>query len=536
MGAASLILASLMWTAGADLPPEVWMKTRQVVIPIQLKPERQNEVRELLLFVSTDDGKSWNQEARVTPDKKGFRFGAPTDGRYWFTVCDVDFNGRRTPQDLNGVPPGLIINIDTRPPLVKFRSSDRIGDEISVVWHIEEENPDPSTLKLEFRPASDETAPWNNVPITPGPDGQAKFHVNTPGPVMVRMSFQDRAANQAQAINVVGANASSTSGYGAAPMPPTSLYGAGPMPPSGSNTRGGSIVPVEIDPSAASAAAPPPKVEQPLTAPERTTATTPASPPAPSLTPIASSSPGSGLPPRDSFSGAHDAGVASSGSGSPATPRPQMRNTQLVNSKQITLSYDVLRAGPSGVRRAFLYMTDNDGQTWQEVGRDELGALKVTANLPGEGTFGFRIVLESGAGLSKGPPQPGDQPELRVEVDLTPPEVILYAPAPHPNHRDTLILRWQATDKNLASNLVDLEYAEKEEGPWTKIAAVPNSGQYDWKLPVKMPVRVYLRAVARDLAGNIGEARTGQPQLIDLYKPEGAILNISGATMQVNHP
>jgi len=215
MGAASLLLASLMWTAGADLPPEVWMKTRQVVIPIQLKPERQNEVRELLLFVSTDEGKSWNQEARVTPDKKGFRFGAPTDGRYWFTVCDVDFNGRRTPQDLNGVPPGLIINIDTRPPLVKFRSSDRIGDEISVVWHIEEENPDPSTLKLEFRPASDETAPWNNVPITPGPDGQAKFHVNTPGPVMVRMSFQDRAANQAQAINVVGANASSTSGYGA---------------------------------------------------------------------------------------------------------------------------------------------------------------------------------------------------------------------------------------------------------------------------------------------------------------------------------
>src|SRR5205085_12559859 len=103
------------------------------------------------------------------------------------------------------------------------------------------------------------------------------------------------------------------------------------------------------------------------------------------------------------------------------------------------------------VKRAFLYMTDNDGQTWQEIARDELQMRKVTANLPGEGIFGFRIVLESGAGLSKGPPQPGDPPELRVEVDLTPPEVILYAPAPDPNNRNTLILRWQASDKNLQS-------------------------------------------------------------------------------------
>ena len=49
-----------------------------------------------------------------------------------------------------------------------------------------------------------------------------------------------------------------------------------------------------------------------------------------------------------------------------------------------------------------------------------------------------------------------------------------------------------------------------------------------------MPVRVYLRVVAKDLAGNIGEARTPQPQLIDLYKPEGALNGIAGATIQIH--
>ena len=511
--------------AGVEPPPEIWWKNHKIVIPIQLKPEKQNEVRELLLFVSTDDGRTWNQEARVTPDKRSFQFLAPQDGRYWFTVCDVDFAGRKTPSDMNQIPPGLIVNVDTKPPVVKFQSTDRVGDDITVVWHIEEENPDPSTLKLEYRPAGDEAALWSAVPITPGPDGQGRFRATTPGAVMVRLSFQDRAANKSQTMSVIGANtvaAAGAFGVGApAPTPPAPTPPV--LPPVTAVGSTGPVVPVNLDPPAA---APPalPRVEP--AAPDR-----PAGPPASTLTPIASSMPTAALPPRDSFTAARDAVPPPAANNNPASTRMSMSSPQLVNSTQITLGYKITSEGPSGVRHAILYVTDNDGQAWQEIGKDETGLGKVTAILPGEGIFGFRIVFESNAGLSKGPPQPGDQPEIRVEVDLTPPHVELYAPAPDPDHRDSLMLRWTATDKNLSTNTIDLEYAEKEDGPWTTIASPPNTGTYRWRLPRTMPVRVYLRVKARDLAGNIAEARTPQPQLIDLHKPEGILTNITGTTM-----
>ncbi|MFL5342082.1 MAG: hypothetical protein ACJ8F7_18205 [Gemmataceae bacterium] len=515
MKARILLLAGLLFAIGvyqpraaAEAPPMVAWKSRKIVIPIQLKPEKLSEVRELLLFVSTDEGRTWSQEARVTPDKHSFQFVAPADGRYLFTVCDVNLQGEKTPADLNQVPPGLIVDVDTKPPIVKLSATDRVGDEVVVVWHIEEENPDPSTLKLEYRPTNDSLSSWTPVPIIPGPDGQQKFRPSTPGPIMVRMSFQDKAGNQTQAMNVVAAGAMASTA-GSSPIGPVAT-----APPPVVPAAAGPIVPINMDSGAAPPASPP-RIEPPMT-------------------PIASSTPTPGLPPRDGFTSSHETVQPAVASNAPAPPaHPDMRSPQLINSTQIKLGYKVKSAGPSGVRRAMLYMTENDGQSWQEIGRDETATGQVTATLPGEGTFGFRIVLESYAGMSKGPPLPGDQPEIRVEVDLTAPHVELYAPAPDPNHRDTLILRWSASDKNLAGNPIDLEYAEKEDGEWHKIASPPNTGVYSWKLPPRMPVRVFLRVKACDLAGNIGEARTPTPQLIDLYKPEGELTNITGATMQL---
>ena len=46
--------------------------------------------------------------------------------------------------------------------------------------------------------------------------------------------------------------------------------------------------------------------------------------------------------------------------------------------------------------------------------------------------------------MSKGPPISGEVPDMRVDVDLTPPVVKIYEPLPDPNQKDTMILRWQA--------------------------------------------------------------------------------------------
>ena len=178
-------------------------------------------------------------------------------------------------------------------------------------------------------------------------------------------------------------------------------------------------------------------------------------------------------------------------------------------------------------------MTRDDGRSWEELADDPDLQSPINAQLPGEGVYGFRLVVESGAGLSKGMPLPGDAPELRVEVDLTAPLMELYAPLPDPKERDTLVLRWSATDKNLAPSPIMLEWATSRNGPWVPITPQPiaNTGSYTWKLSQRLPYRVYIRVTARDLAGNIGEVVSPEPQLIDLTKPEGHLIGIKSASV-----
>ncbi|HEV3142508.1 MAG TPA: hypothetical protein VGZ47_01335 [Gemmataceae bacterium] len=527
MSAGTMILASLLWAAGA-LPSDVTaMNRRTIQIPIQINPDRGNDIAELLLFVSMDQGKNWTQEGRARPGDQAFSYYAPMDGLYWFQMCVVFKNGQREPMDLNQMPPGLKVYFDTVPPVLRIRSAERIGDEIAVSWEGQEAQPDLASLKLEYRPAGDSSAPWNMVPIqNPGMMGSQRFRVNTTGALSIRISIEDLAKNQAQAQKVIPAveNGSSVVASRSAPvmtvnnsLPPAPITSSpGPM----LTTLPDSPPPVN-----------PPTNYQPANRYDN--------PPlerqqnSPNGVPIASSQ----TPPqRDSYGQptgyGQNGGVqrVASNSLSGSTPaRSELKNVQLINSAEINLAYEVSKSGASGLRSVKLYMTQNDGLSWMDCAEAKDLVSPINAQLPGEGVYGFRLVLESGAGLSKGPPVSGDAPEIRVEVDTTPPQVELYQLAPDPNLTNAVILRWSASDKNMAPNPITLEWAENPDGPWQAIATgIANSSTYNWKLPPKMPVRVYLRVLARDLAGNIGEARTGTPQLIDMTRPEGHIKGIVG--------
>src|SRR6201999_4508829 len=94
-------------------------------------------------------------------------------------------------------------------------------------------------------------------------------------------------------------------------------------------------------------------------------------------------------------------------------------------------------------------------------------------------------------------------PKLRVQVDLTPPLVRLYEPRPDQYQRDALVISWNASDPNLVSRPVKLEYAERPEGPWQVIANdLLAIGTHTWQMPKNIACRVYLRASAADTAGN----------------------------------
>jgi hypothetical protein len=189
------------------------------------------------------------------------------------------------------------------------------------------------------------------------------------------------------------------------------------------------------------------------------------------------------------------------------------------------LQYET-KAGASGISKVEVWVTDDDGRSWRFHSEDEDRRSPAVVKLPREGMYGFRLVTTSGAGLSEGPPQAGEAPDLRIEVDTTAPIVQLFEPKADPQRPEALVITWSSTDRNLVPRPVTLEYAEPG-GSWTVIAAnQAASGSFSWTQPRPMS-HVLLRAAAVDTAGNRSVAETRDPILIDLNKTRGRIVGLA---------
>lgn len=522
---ASLALAFALVTPSV-LPPDVVAINRSSFkIPIRIDPARRGEMRELILAVSSDQGLTWRQEASATPDQEAFSFFAPQDGQYWFSVVVVDQQGNRQPADLKTAPPGQKIVVDTMKPAVQIVSADRLQDELVVAWEARDELLDAASVRLEYRSAdAPEFTAWTPVPISQ-PTGQTRVRVSVPGRVLVRLAAQDLAGNQATVQRDVpgGGLVSSPPAHSSGeptsfhpapvPAPPVSSAigpSSGPMPaPAGGTPFDSSPAPnavVNYSPAGNPGTVAP---GRPVDAPRYA-----------AVEPNRVLAASGGVPENEAVTPAPGADQPASNVLPPIVA---------TNRKQIALDYEVIRDGPSKIGAVELWVTQDNGQSWRFLCDDPDLTPPIIAELPGEGQYGFRLVLKSGAGLSSGPPQPGQLPEMRVEVDLKPPEARLYEPRPDPARRDALIIQWSAADRNLAPNPITLEWAEHKNGPWHAIGGpeLPNLGRHSWELQPGVPHRVYLRLIARDLAGNLSEAVTREPILIDLHKPEGRLKGLA---------
>src|SRR5205085_891724 len=97
---------------------------------------------------------------------------------------------------------------------------------------------------------------------------------------------------------------------------------------------------------------------------------------------------------------------------------------QLINSKSLLLDFDVKGVGPSGVGAIELWYTRN-GQTWQKHNGPVPTQSPIPLDVSEDGLYGFTVVASNGVGLGRTPPQPGDAPQIWIEVDTTRPEVKL---------------------------------------------------------------------------------------------------------------
>lgn len=190
MGTGMLTLALLLATDAA--PTDIWpINQRHFEIPIHYDSARRQEIKQLILYASTDQGRTW-KVAVASPNKESFHFYALTDGTYWFKLVIVDRDGGR---ELGG--PALKVLVDTREPTLRITTAERHGDEVQVGWEIQEDYLDLSSLKLEYRTADAVPNQWYPVPLTPSASGQARVRVAGADPVSFRMQVQDLAGNLA---------------------------------------------------------------------------------------------------------------------------------------------------------------------------------------------------------------------------------------------------------------------------------------------------------------------------------------------------
>ncbi len=418
----------------------IFFQLREFNIPFKNDPTNLN-VALVRLYVSSDQGKTWQMSASSAPDGKQFRFSTPQDGYFWFAVQTVYKDGKLYPPTQEEFRPNLKVIVDTVPPTVQVQALPNRPGEVGVNWTVKDDNLDlalPDSVRVEYRVVG--AASWMSV-FVPAGAGQVYWNPQTNAQVEVRVLARDRAGNVGQDRTTV------------------TLGGAGVAVPNFGN-------------------------------------------------PIAGQDPFKEL------------------------------ERKFVNSKQISLSYDLKDVGPSGVSSIELWYTLYKGRAWTKLAeypidlKDPLDAnqtKRLTFEVSDEGIYGITLVARSGVGLGDRPPQPGERPQFWIEVDLTKPIVqILDVHVGNGIDKGKLTVAWNARDKNLGSQPIRLSYAEQRDGPWNTCAdKLANNGKHTWRMPDGVPYQFYVRVEAVDAAGNVGEAITLEKIKVDLSQPKAKIVDIA---------
>ena len=123
-----VLLASLSLGAPAPVPrgaapvadgDDVFvMEVKAFFIPLHVRADRAEEVFEVRLHVSDDQGKTWRVAQAVTPGAKAFSFVAPREGLYWFRVQVVSKAGTNEPGEIKGATADQKVRIKLQPARV----------------------------------------------------------------------------------------------------------------------------------------------------------------------------------------------------------------------------------------------------------------------------------------------------------------------------------------------------------------------------------------------------------------------------------
>jgi len=569
------VVLSLGAAADAQAPRSIINKTT-INLPILLDNSVRPYLKEVQLYVKENAAAPWILKEKVAPTQTFFTYRAPGEGEYSFNVMTLDRTGKTVPADINKEQPALTVVVDLTSPQVNLRVGANTPN--GQIVHVEAQDPNYDPLKTSLAYQTGDRV-WRPLDCQPGAAEQFCIPSQAVLTGMVRVAATDKAGNTTtKEFNV---NAMITP-VAAAPIPPmTPTIPVTPKtPPQGTGVvmveTGGTThvltppparpvetaklpTPIKI---ADGLALPPSlpllpdlprdvplkdrvelvhRVESPSIPPPGPALNSKDGIPAKSISvevPPPSAGPGKivTLPsklnvrdvPAPGLPGAPS--ILKTAATPSAGPRESLPpNCHIASSTRVYLDYKIEDLGASGVGRVEVWMTSDRGQSWQKIGEDKNLKSPAEVNLPGEGVFGVSLVVTNGRGFGGTPPQPGDQADYWIEVDVTRPSGEITGVRPSGADDGSLVVTWNARDKKLATEPIDLYFSTTREGPWTSIAkGVQNDGSYRWVPPRDVAAHAYLRMMVHDQAGNTFTCETANPvALDDLSRPRGRVLGVS---------
>jgi hypothetical protein len=525
-------IGGLSWLAAAPNEPKLqtsyWRQTR-FIIPMNRPRGNPKEVQ---LLVS-NDGQEWSVDSTITYDPSGrapteqFQFNAPRDGVYWFsarTIFPRQQARRGQPQ------PHLKVVVDTEQPQMNFDAFVGGAGEIVAQWRIEDDNLDQTSFLVEFQAAGD--VEWRKVAVEPGElegetkmSGQSSWFPRTSArTVHVRAEILDKAANR----SVVSRRLvlpKIAQGERFQDLAAGDLLKPSPGAQQWTERDAGNNAPIQtaverqsFDPhsqtgSDRSAAHPDSQVDS---AANRWQLRQLGAPPAVR----------GDIQPRVAQRPA-DATADPAKRRQPIDYRtPSGVLPTMTRAMRFELDYDVESVAAHQLEKVELWRTTDRGATWNMWREDDdLTRPVMTVQVDREGVYGFRTVIVATTGLASRRPRTGDEADLWIGVDTTPPSTRIVSTAYGSGSKaGKLELQWEVADDALAPRPIALMFSQLPEGPWTTIVSgIPNRGEYLWNPGSRTPDRIYLRLEARDSAGNVGVHQTTDPIRLEGLSPRGRI-------------
>jgi hypothetical protein len=196
-----------------------------------------------------------------------------------------------------------------------------------------------------------------------------------------------------------------------------------------------------------------------------------------------------------------------------------------VKSRTFQLQYELdnKTVGPSKVASVDIWKL-HQGRGWQKCKETGTPTGPATITVNDSGRWGFRLIPRSGVGLAERDPQPGDAPDIWVEVDDKPPQVkVTNVTVTQEADGGYLTVYWKADDTFLRAMPITILMKEPQGGEWVPLATeLPNTGSWrrrtdDLKLGDRYEFS--LKVTAIDEAGNVGEDQWRDLVKVDLMIP-----------------